>query len=97
MNINEIMTHARALPLDQQLALNSLLCDSIKHKRNIENLNAYAKLLINGRAEKAFNLSETFPPKGNPEAIESLKQLSYLTFGGNREEIEKGILEKYRK
>jgi hypothetical protein len=64
---------------------------------NIENLNAYAKILVSGRAEKAFNFHESFPPKGNPEAIESLKQLSYLTFGGNREEIEKEILEKYRK
>lgn len=64
---------------------------------NIDNLNAYAKILVGGRAEKAFNIKESFPPRGNPEAIESLKQLSYLTFGGNREEIEKGILEKYKK
>jgi hypothetical protein len=64
---------------------------------NIENLNAYAKLLVNGRAEKAFNLSEPFPPKGNSAAVDSLKQLSYMTFGGDRAEIEKGILEKYKK
>jgi hypothetical protein len=64
---------------------------------NIDNLNAYAKILVGGRAEKAFNIKESFPPRGNPEAIESLKQLSYLTFGGNREEIEAGILEKYKK
>jgi hypothetical protein len=64
---------------------------------NIDNLNAYAKILVGGRAEKAFNIKESYPPKGNPETIESLKQLSYLTFGGNREEIEAGILEKYKK
>jgi hypothetical protein len=70
---------------------------SAKDIMNIENLNAYVKLLINGRSEKAFNIKEPFPPKGNPAAVDALKQLSYISFGGNREEIENRILEKYRK
>lgn len=70
---------------------------SAKDIMNIENLHAYVKLLINGRAEKAFNIEEPFPPKGNPATVESLKQLSYLTYGGDRVEIEKSILEKYKK
>ena len=64
---------------------------------NIDNLNAYIKMLVNGKPEKGFNLKEPFPPKGNPEIIESLKQLSYLTYGGNRGEIEEEILKKYKK
>ncbi len=64
---------------------------------NIENLHAYVKMLVNGRAEKGFNIHEPFPPKGDPAIVESLKQLSYLTFGGNRTEIEEGILKKYKK
>jgi hypothetical protein len=64
---------------------------------NIDNLNAYVKMLVNGRAEKAFNIKESYPPKGNPAVVETLKQLSYLTYGGDREEIERGILEKYKK
>jgi hypothetical protein len=70
---------------------------SAKDIMNIENLNAYAKILVGGRAEKAFNILESFPPKGNPAAVDSLKQLSYLTFGGDRAEIEAKILEKYKK
>lgn len=63
---------------------------------NIDNLNAYVKMLVNGRPQKAFNLKESFPPTGNLALIETLKQLSYLTYGGNREEIETSILEKYK-
>lgn len=70
---------------------------SAKDIMNIENLNAYVKMLVGGKAEKAFNIREPFPPRGNPQTIESLKQLSYMTFGGNREEIEQKILEKYKK
>lgn len=64
---------------------------------NIENLNAYVKMLVHGRAEKAFNIKESFPPKGNSAIIETLKQLSYLSYGGNRQEIEAEILKKYKK
>lgn len=64
---------------------------------NIDNLNAYVKMLVDGRSEKAFNIKEPFPPKGNPEMVDSLKQLSYVTYGGNREQIEAEILAKYKK
>ncbi len=64
---------------------------------NIENLNAYIKMLVGGRAEKAFNIHEPFPPKGHPEIVETLKQLSYHTYGGDRETIEANILKKYKK
>jgi type IV secretory pathway TraG/TraD family ATPase VirD4 len=64
---------------------------------NIDNLNAYVKMLVNDRTAKAFNFKEPFPPKGNPEIMDTLKQLSYLTYGGDREEIEENILTKYKK
>jgi hypothetical protein len=64
---------------------------------NIDNLNAYVKMLVNGKAERAFNIHEPFPPKGNPDQIESLKQLSYMKYGGDREEIERSIMERYKK
>ena len=68
-----------------------------KDMMNIENLNAYAKILVDGVPQKSFNLKEGFPPKGNPEVVEKLKQLSYLQFGGNREDIEAEIAKKYEK
>ncbi|MSU45407.1 MAG: hypothetical protein EXS47_02145 [Candidatus Zambryskibacteria bacterium] len=64
---------------------------------NIDNLNAYVKMLVNGKTVKAFNLKEPLPPKGDPKVAESLKQLSYLTYGGDRQEIEEAILKKYKK
>lgn len=68
-----------------------------KDMMNIENLNAYAKILVNGVPQKSFNIKEDYPPKGNPAIVESLKQLSYLQFGGDREEIEAQIAKKYNK
>lgn len=64
---------------------------------NIDNLNAYVKMLVGGKTVKAFNLKEPFPPKGDSEMAEKLKQISYLTYGGDREEIEADILKKYKK
>ncbi|MES2213237.1 MAG: type IV secretory system conjugative DNA transfer family protein [Patescibacteria group bacterium] len=64
---------------------------------NIDNLNAYVKMLVNGKSEKAFNIQEPFPPKGNPAIVDTLKQLSYLTYGGDREGIEANIMKKYKK
>jgi hypothetical protein len=63
----------------------------------IENLNAYVKTLVKGVPQKAFNIKEGFPPKGKPEIIETLKQVSYLTYGGDRNIIENNILNKYKK
>ncbi|MFZ2523278.1 MAG: type IV secretory system conjugative DNA transfer family protein [Minisyncoccia bacterium] len=63
----------------------------------IENFNAYVKTLVRGVPQKAFNIKEGFPPKGKPEIVETLKQVSYLTYGGDRNVIESGILNKYKK
>jgi hypothetical protein len=70
---------------------------SSKDIMNIENRNAILKMLVNGSPTKAFNIKTLPPPKGNPEIIEKLKELSYFTFGGNRREIEEKILAKYKK
>jgi DNA helicase HerA-like ATPase len=64
---------------------------------NIDNLNACVKLLIKGKPSKPFNIKEDYPPKGNVGMIDSLKQISYLKYGGNRAEIEAGIIKKYKK
>ncbi len=63
---------------------------------NIDNYNAYVKMLVGGKPVKAFNVRIPSPTKGNPDVVEKLKQLSYVTYGGNREEIESSILKKYK-
>ncbi len=70
---------------------------SAKDIMNIENRNAYVKMLVNGSPAKAFNIRTFPPPNGNPAYIEALKHLSYITYGGNREDIEAEVLKKYKK
>jgi hypothetical protein len=62
-----------------------------------ENLNAYMSMLVAGQPVKPFNIKIPFPPKGNVEAVEKLKELSYLKYGRDRAEVEAEIMEKYKK
>ncbi len=63
----------------------------------LDNYNAYISMLVNGQPTKPFNLMTLAPEKGNPELVENLKQLSYLKYGRDREEIEGEIMAKYEK
>jgi len=63
---------------------------------NIDNYNAYARLLINGRPTKPFNFSTIPPAITSSENIETLKKLSYERYGRPRDEIEADIKARYR-
>ncbi len=63
----------------------------------IDNRNAYVSMLIEGQPTKPFNIATFPPPKGNMEIVQSLKELSYLKYGRDREEIEAEIMAKYEK
>lgn len=62
---------------------------------NVENLKAYVRLLIRNKPATPFNIDIAFASKGNPGIVDSLKELSYLTYGRDREEVESFILTKY--
>ncbi|PIZ81452.1 MAG: hypothetical protein COY02_01955, partial [Parcubacteria group bacterium CG_4_10_14_0_2_um_filter_41_6] len=62
-----------------------------------DNYNAYINMLVNGQPTKPFNIATLAPEKGNPDLIDNLKQLSYLKYGRDREEIEAEIMAKYEK
>jgi hypothetical protein len=62
----------------------------------IENRNAYVSMLINGQPTKPFNIATFPPPSGNMEAVDKIKELSYLKFGRDRDEVEAEIMDKYR-
>jgi hypothetical protein len=62
---------------------------------NIDNFNAYAKILANGKPARPFNFRLEKPEKGNPGLAAQLKELSYLTYGRPRSEVEGEILKKY--
>ncbi len=63
---------------------------------NIENFNAYLKLLVNGSPVEPFNIEAMRPPQGNPDIAESIKELSYLRYGRDRAEVEEEIAKKYQ-
>ena len=77
---------------EQQLAPTFTPVDIIKQ----ENLNCYIKMLVNGVPVKPFNSKTPFPPKGNAEVGEKLKELSYLKYGRPREEVESEIMARYQ-
>lgn len=63
---------------------------------NIDNKNAYLRLLVSGKPAKPFNLSVLPPPLGEKSQIENLKQLSYREYGRDRAEVERLIMKKYK-
>lgn len=63
----------------------------------LDNYNAYVNMLVGGQPAKPFSMRAARPPEGNPDIVEPLKQLSYLTYGRDREEVEAEIMAKYRK
>ena len=63
---------------------------------NIDNFNAYAKLLINGQTTKPFNIRTIPSPKGNPAVAAQIQKLSRTTYGRNRQEVETSILQRLR-
>lgn len=64
---------------------------------SLKNFTAYAKILVHGIPEKAFNLRIPPPPQGNKQIAEKIKELSYLKYGRPREEIETEILSRFSK
>jgi hypothetical protein len=62
---------------------------------NIENLNAYVKILAQGTPQKPFNIHTLELKGGNPAQVDDLRQLSYLTYGRDRATVEASIAERY--
>ncbi len=65
----------------------------------LDNFNNITSMLVKGRPVQPFNMMtvhDGFAPKGNPEQINAVKQLSYLKYGRDRAEIEQEILDKFK-
>ncbi|MFA6050895.1 MAG: type IV secretory system conjugative DNA transfer family protein [Candidatus Paceibacterota bacterium] len=63
---------------------------------NLDNRNAYMKLLAGGKPVRPFSMETIAPMKGDIAIVEKLKELSYLTFGRDKALIEEEIMLKYR-
>lgn len=62
---------------------------------NIENRNAYLRMLAHGVPQKPFNIRTLDLAAGNPAQIDDLRELSYLTYGRDRATIEATIKARY--
>ena len=62
----------------------------------LDNYNAYISMLVNGQPTKPFNLKTLAPEKGNPDIVDSLKELSYVKYGRDRAEVEEEIMNRYK-
>ena len=66
----------------------------------LDNFNSYVNMLVAGVPTKPFSMTSHWSllkEKGNPDMVENLKQLSYLKYGRDREEIEAEIMGRYDK
>ncbi len=63
---------------------------------NLDNWNAYLKILANGQPQTPFNIQTIAPEKGDPNIVENIKELSRLKYGKKKEIIDTEILEKYK-
>ncbi|MFA5132361.1 MAG: hypothetical protein WC444_03485 [Candidatus Paceibacterota bacterium] len=61
----------------------------------IENYHAYLKMLVRGEPKKPFDIVALPPQIGDVSRIDSLKELSYLTYGRPAEEVNSEIMKKY--
>ena len=62
---------------------------------NIDNLNAYVSMLINGQTTRPFNIkieTERVFGADSPETAAALREMSKLKYGRPREEVEQEIM-----
>lgn len=78
--------------LESQLAPTFTAGDLMK----IENYHAYLKILVRGEPKKPFDIVTLPPEKGDRSRIDALKELSHLTYGRPREDVEAEIMRKYQ-
>ncbi|MBP9711726.1 MAG: type IV secretion system DNA-binding domain-containing protein [Candidatus Pacebacteria bacterium] len=62
----------------------------------LDNYNAYVSMLVKGQPTKPFNIKTLAPEEGNMTIVDSLKELSYVKFGRDREEVEAEIMARYK-
>jgi len=61
----------------------------------LDNREAYMAMLYKGQPVKPFNIRTADNPPSNTQIVPLLKELSYLRYGRDREEVEAEIIAKY--
>lgn len=63
---------------------------------SIDNFNAYIKILVNGRPAEPFDIRLMPREAGDVSQVEQIKELSSLTYGRDRGEVEAAVMGKYK-
>lgn len=63
---------------------------------NIDNLNSYVKLIINGQVARPFNIFVPFPLRGDASISELIREYSRLSYGRPRDIVEEEIYKRLR-
>ncbi|MBL7154983.1 MAG: type IV secretory system conjugative DNA transfer family protein [Candidatus Portnoybacteria bacterium] len=63
---------------------------------NIDNFNAYIKLMINNETSKPFNLLTYPPEKEKPAVAQAIKELARLKYGREKAAVEKEISSRWQ-
>ena len=63
---------------------------------NIDNFNAYIKLMIDNHPSEPFNLTTYPPEKDNPETAKEVKEISRLKYGRDKNAVEQEILKRWK-
>lgn len=62
---------------------------------NLDNGNAYMRLLINGQTSRPFSMHMFLSPQGDRTIADAIKEYSRLKYGRAREEVEAEITKRY--
>jgi len=62
---------------------------------NLDNRNAYVRMLINGVPAEPFSMKTNAIEDGKQEVVQKLKDLSYFKYGRDRQEINEEIRRRY--
>lgn len=63
---------------------------------NIDNFNAYVRLLINGQTSQPFNIKTPFYPPTDHILAQQIKEMSAEKYGAHRAAVEQNILQRLR-
>ncbi len=69
---------------------------SVNDLVNIDNYQAYARILINGETSRPFNIVVPKAERGSESQTEALKEKSYVRYGEPREAVESEIYRRLR-
>jgi hypothetical protein len=64
---------------------------------NVDNYHAFVKMLVLGKPARPFTIETLKVPAGSTQHLDQLKELSYLSYGRERKDVDEEIMKRYIK